>query len=655
MLQSQSQKGRKSLGLPFIFSLIFCCTLFSAVHAGAQTWQYVYGGQNQERGYSRVTPVKFSCQLTYDPADPNKIPYDGYIAVGTSYSWDANGDVYVVRIKNDGTTAWEYQYDILDNSSADVGRSIVELSDGTGFIVTGWTTTPQGDKDVVVLYIDCQGAIVWSKTVGDPNYDELGYDIIETETGDPYASPPDYPMDVVIAGSSKNRIGSPLHDDGYLIRMTRTGNVLWAQTYDELQHDQAFYGLTELKSSLVNQPIRGDIVAVGRHYDYIGQTWQGYAVRVDGATGLASAALNPKRGSAHYGGCRLTCSTDEFYSVTELGNPAENDGAGPYIGDQDVVIAGYSASPGNKEIYMVKLNGGDLCDVEADNLIGDGSGFQLKFDDVARMVYELPIGYTGYDVQQYDLLVTGYTAGRGTNQIERDVILQTVSPTNLALLPAISKQYGVAGDGYNEEGWSLFQVETNGYKTNGFILCGETDSDPGQQMDPRDMYVIKTDPAGNSGTLDCERAYDPTEQPYGAPVVCMDPTVIARGFAADRNTIPYDLSTAEIACTQDAEKPPVPGIGDNSRSANETPIATAVVPNVINGGNVLRLQLKSNEHVSLTLTLTNVLGEVVREEEMQMQAGSTEMTMKTDDLPKGAYFIAVRKGGQSWTQRVVIQ
>ncbi len=631
-----------------LFSISICFLLLALIQAEAQTWQYVYGPTaGVETGYSRVMPVKYACQLTYDPGDPNFTPYDGYIAVGTSYTRDPNGDVYVVRMKNDGTTAWEYQYDIFSNNSVDVGRSIAELSDGSGFVITGWTTNPAGDQDVIVLYIDCQGAIVWSQKVGAPEFDEVGYDIIETRTGDPFTG--SYPMDLVIAGGSKKRTGGLLDWDGYLLRVSRAGILLWDRSYDHSGHaDEIFYGLTESRSPIWNQPVWGDIVAVGYRID--NNKKQGYIARVSGQNGTVNAGT--QQGFAHYG----NASSDEvFYSVAEQLNPAENDGTVPYTGNQDVVVAGYSDFPGNKELYLVKLNGGNPCSLQREWIIGDGPGTTGKNDDIAHMIYENPVNMAGSPVAQYDLLLTGYTDVPASTSTERDVIFLSVGPFTLQPTGGISNRYGQTGDGKIEDGWSLYNVETNGYKTNGFVLCGESKSDPSGLGDPGAMYVIKTDVAGNSGTTGCERSYQTVDEYCAYPFVCISPLTNQTQWILETPTRRFLRNTDLEACTQDAEKPPVPGVGDNSRSANETPIATAVVPNVINGGNVLRLQLKSNEHVSLTLTLTNVLGEVVREEEMQMQAGSTEMTMKTDDLPKGAYFIAVRKGGQSWTQRVVIQ
>ena len=656
----QSQRGFQALKAAYAQSwTCFLAVLITAAmlipqQTEAQTWQYVYGPNDDvERGYSRVTPVKFNCGAIQSSTTPG-IAVDGYIAVGTSYSRDANGDIYVVRVKNDGTTEWEYQYDIFSNNSEDVGRSIAELSNGTGFVITGWTRTPSGDQDVVVLHIDCNGAVFWSRTIGSRMSDDIGYDIIETTTGDPTQSPPSNPMDLVIAGGSRV-LGTNPHWDGYLIRMNRSGGLIWDKAYDQLQHDQIFYGLTELRSSLAYPQVVGDIVAVGSHWHDFTSNLQGYAVRVSGANGLITPGT--KHGAAHYGGCAAVCGDDVFYSVTELLNPAENDDpqGQPYMGDQDVVIAGYSDSPGDKEIYMVKLDGGNLCIVETDILMGNSTG--QNFDDVAHMIYENPTGFTTQgSPAQFDLLLTGYADFAATASIERDMIFQSISPVNLAPIAPISKRFGKSGDGRIEDGWSLHQVQTNGTtKTNGYILCGSSDSDPFNQGDPGDLYLVKTDATGNSGTTTCERDYHPFDYGYDAPVNCVTPTIRVPNTMLTPFTMKYSETTDLEACSQDAEKRVVPGTNSDLPDLSESHLSPVVAPNVASSGKNVRVTLQSTERAPVTMILSNELGEVLHRDDMTISPGTAEVLIQTGDLAKGIYFIAIHRGEHSWMEPVVIQ
>ena len=620
--------------------------LIHPTHSNAQTWQYVYGPNHNtrpEQGFSRVAPVKYSC--LYDVSGSQL--WDGYIAVGTSYTRDINGDIYVVRIKNDGSTAWEYQYDLSSANSADVGRSIIELSDGTGFVITGWTGTPTSDVDVAVLYIDCDGGIVWSKTVGSDEYDEQGYDIIETITGDPFSSPPNYPMDLVIAGGSKKRIGTQTDWDAYLLRITRTGTLLWDKAYDHTGHtDQIFYGLHESNSPLANQPVVGDILAAGYHVD--NGRKQGYVARVSGANGNVVAAPH---GFSHLG---MPTDNEVFYSIVEQLDPAESSGA-PYFSAQDVVVAGYTDNPGNKEIYLAKFDGGDPCVLQREWIIGDGPGIFGRNDDVAHMIYENPAGFIGSGIAQFDLLLTGYTDVPGPTTTERDMFFLSVNPATLQPTGGVSKQFGIAGDGKIEDGWSLHQVQSNPYKTNGYILCGESQSDPQNVGDVGDVYVVRTDINGNSGTTSCERNYPTVDEASPYPIVCLTPITRQTMISEFTNPRSFALNTPWESCSQDAdpEKRVMPGPGEDWIEAPD--FSSTVVPNMTSPGSVVHVRVASAEAAPVTLILSDALGKVVSRQDVIAESGDTEYEFSTIDLPKGIYFVGVHHGEDSWLERVLIQ
>ncbi len=92
----------------------------------AQPWEEVLGPPNtREQGEKRVAQVRFCSN-------------DGYVSVGTL---DVGGlsQAYVVRTKANGNNIFEIAFDIGDDGQRDEGNAIVELSDGTGFVILGST------------------------------------------------------------------------------------------------------------------------------------------------------------------------------------------------------------------------------------------------------------------------------------------------------------------------------------------------------------------------------------------------------------------------------------------------------------------------------------------------------------------------------------
>lgn len=354
-------------------SRILCAMIFllGCTAVSAQQWQYVYGPTSSgETGHKRVAPVLGNC------TSPANGGVDGYIAVGSS-----DNKVYVIRTKNDGSTSWERTYDIRNDGLDDEGWAIVELDDGSGFAVTGSSSDlSTGGYDIFILKIDCAGNVVWSRTYGAFGSADRGYDIIETNTtGNPNQTPiPTSAGDLVVAGESiyAGAGGLPMID-GYLVRVTSTGVLIWDQLYDnnngQQSFDDTFFGLTE--ASAINPSNTGDIVAVGKT-DMVTLRQQGYVVRVNGDNGTFGGT--PQRNAATFGiGFSLNaCSggspkvwnegDEVFLSVIELQNPAAR------LGNiRNIQIVGFTSQYGNRNVYGVELLGGNPCGPSLERIIGD--------------------------------------------------------------------------------------------------------------------------------------------------------------------------------------------------------------------------------------------------------------------------------------------
>ncbi len=128
---------------------------------GTTNWQKRYGGNSYDRANS--------IQQTSD---------GGYIVAGSTWSFGANGSVLVLKLNSNGTTNWQKVY---GGTSYDYGYLIKEVSIG-GYIVLGQTYSFGGNGEIWILRLNNNGSISWQKRYGG-NGDDMGCSIIEVSEG----------------------------------------------------------------------------------------------------------------------------------------------------------------------------------------------------------------------------------------------------------------------------------------------------------------------------------------------------------------------------------------------------------------------------------------------------------------------------------------
>ena len=197
----------------------------------------------------------------------------GYIAAGYTADSSANDtDAYVVRFNTTGDTIWTYTYN-GPLSKKDLFYKIIKTSDG-GFITCGYTNSETGTSDdILYVKLNSSGKKLWSKTFGGSGK-EHGQDIIETSNGFTIAgystTPPAQYFDALVIHTSLNGnvlwskvIGDSNYDDAnaikkltdggyilggqstngnkgldqYLIRLNSSGDTLWTKRFGTLGND----------------------------------------------------------------------------------------------------------------------------------------------------------------------------------------------------------------------------------------------------------------------------------------------------------------------------------------------------------------------------------------------------------------------------------
>jgi hypothetical protein len=141
-------------------------------------------------------------------------PDGGFIAAGEVHALSTGTRACLMKLDANGDSLWTRFY---GTDWATYGYSVKLTEDG-GYILAGNTLEPSGSgTNIYVVKTDSAGNELWHRVFGGSMHDD-GYDVVQTEDGG-YA----------LCGGL---YASPEHNtDVYLIRMSATGDSLWAFTY----------------------------------------------------------------------------------------------------------------------------------------------------------------------------------------------------------------------------------------------------------------------------------------------------------------------------------------------------------------------------------------------------------------------------------------
>ena len=168
----------------------------------------------------------------------------GFIACGyTNSKTGTSDDILYVRLNSSGQKLWSKTF---GGSGKERGQDIIETSDG--FTIAGYSTTPPAQYyDAIVIHTSPNGNVLWSKVIGNSNYDDAN--TIKKLTDGGY----------ILGGQSTN--GNKGLDQ-YLIRLNSSGDTLWTKRFGTLGNDN-IESLVLLSDGFVvagntNTPLTGD-------------------------------------------------------------------------------------------------------------------------------------------------------------------------------------------------------------------------------------------------------------------------------------------------------------------------------------------------------------------------------------------------------------
>ncbi len=203
---------------------------------GNLQWRKYFGGSNNDRAHAVVQ------------ADDG-----GFVMAGFSESDDfdiANSkgsyDFWVVKISNTGNLIWERSF---GGSGIDIAYDIAKTADGN-YLVTGNTfstdldiSKSSGESDLWMIVIDDNGAMIWEKTYGGPQFD-AGQSVRVSSTGG-----------IIVSGNTKSSGGDLQANQGendiWVFKTDSSGDLLWQQNFGGSAIDLGFDATENAEKSII--------------------------------------------------------------------------------------------------------------------------------------------------------------------------------------------------------------------------------------------------------------------------------------------------------------------------------------------------------------------------------------------------------------------
>jgi hypothetical protein len=219
----------------------------------------------------------------------------GFIAVSSTEVAAGNKDLWVVKLRPDGTAEWHKRY---GGAADDEGVGIVELSDG--YAVAGDTRSYGTAGDIWVLKLGANGDVVWQRNIGGSG-DDSANSIKKTTTG------------FVVSGDTDTPAQGNF--DALVVSLDESGNILWKKTYGGSDQDGAFFA---------QQTADGGFVVFGYSASFSGGNHDIWATKL---TGDGTITWQKSYGGANFDGARAGAQTKEggFVVVGFAGSTQGND------------------------------------------------------------------------------------------------------------------------------------------------------------------------------------------------------------------------------------------------------------------------------------------------------------------------------------------
>jgi gliding motility-associated-like protein len=179
----------------------------------------------------------FGGSLEDDGSDIQSTPDGGFIITGSSASSDGDinqnkgqSDAWIIKFNAAGNIEWQKIY----GGTYSENLVAIKVLAGGGYIVTGYTTSNDGDvsglhggTDIWVIRLDNVGNIIWQKCYGG-SLNEFPETIFQTSSGGFILFGHSTSMDGDVSGV---HVGLGNLGDVWVVNLDGSGNILWQHCY----------------------------------------------------------------------------------------------------------------------------------------------------------------------------------------------------------------------------------------------------------------------------------------------------------------------------------------------------------------------------------------------------------------------------------------
>ena len=152
---------------------------------------------------------------------------NGYLIAGYTSTTEIGGyNILLIKLDLNGNVIWSKA---LGTERHDIAYSVVKAHDN-GFLIVGYTLGFRGDSDILLAKFDNNGNILWCKVIGEKLYDDVAKYVLATKDGG-----------YLIVGhtwSSKAEL-----DDAFVMKLNASGDIEWYRNLGGCRYDEACYAI----------------------------------------------------------------------------------------------------------------------------------------------------------------------------------------------------------------------------------------------------------------------------------------------------------------------------------------------------------------------------------------------------------------------------
>jgi hypothetical protein len=193
--------------MTFMPMLVKCVAKMEKVASQSMVFLKALGGSNYEESWGLI-----------------KTQDGGYVMTGYTLSFGTMTmhDVILTKIDSSGNLLWTKT--LGGNGPFDIGKSVIQATDG-GFVIVGATNSfSLGSVDVLIAKFDSSGNYLWTRTFGGSG-DDQGSSIVQTEDGG-----------YMVTGFTKSYSAGG-DSDMFLAKCDDSGNLIWMKTLGGTKED----------------------------------------------------------------------------------------------------------------------------------------------------------------------------------------------------------------------------------------------------------------------------------------------------------------------------------------------------------------------------------------------------------------------------------